>query len=138
MENKKPYLGSGWAFPPRFIHNRWETGVEMVSGEADIQQSLHILFATPVGHRVYRWDYGHVLDRWVFHGMDLTTRSLMEDSIRQAVLNHEPRITLEEVVIALPDEAESHVSITLHYMVKKTNSRSNFVFPFYLKERTIK
>ncbi len=138
MEDNKPYLGKGWGFPPRFILNTWETGVEMVSDETDIRQSLQILFATPVGQRVHLWGYGHVLDRWVFHGMDLTTRTLMEDSIRQAVLNHEPRITLEEVIIAFQDDAETHVSIALHYMVKKTNSRSNFVFPFYLKERTIR
>lgn len=136
MDDDKKYLGSGWAFPPRFHLGVLAKGAVMVSMDEDIEQSLHILFSTPLGQRVFRYDFGHTLQRWVFQGMDLTMRTLMEDGIRQAIVHHEPRITVEEVQIDAADGTDGMVYVRLHYTVRKTNTRSNTVFPFYLQEGT--
>lgn len=136
MEDDKKYLGRGWAFPPRFQLGALAKGAVMVSMDEDIAQSLRILFSTPLGQRVFRYDFGHTLQRWVFQGMDLTMRTLMEDSIRQAIVHHEPRITVEEIQIETLDGTAGLVYIRLHYTVRKTNTRSNTVFPFYMQEGT--
>lgn len=136
MNDDKKYLGQGWAFPPRFSNLPHATGAVMVSMEEDIRQSLQILFSTPLGQRVFRYDFGHTLRRWVFEGMDLTNRTLMVDSIRQAIVNHEPRITVEDIQIDPAPGDTGAVDIHVHYTVRQTNTRSNAVFPFYLAEGT--
>lgn len=129
----KSYLGTGWAFPPAFIKG---VGVELVSDEEDIRQSLAILFSTSVGERLMRFDYGCNIRRWVFSEMTLSERTLIADAVSYAVLNFEPRIELEEVNVEVKDAAEGILWIELAYRVRQTNSRSNMVYPFYFMEGT--
>ncbi len=136
MNDDKLYLGRGWAFPPRFDVSPHANGAVMVSMEEDIKQSLIILFSTPLGQRVFRYQFGHTLRRWVFEGMDLTNRTLMIDSIRQAIINHEPRITVEDIQIDSESSLAGVVNIHVDFTVRQTNTRSNAVFPFYLAEGT--
>ena len=44
-ERYESFLGTGWSFPPRFVGS----GAVMVSAEADIHESLVILFGTAAG-----------------------------------------------------------------------------------------
>ena len=44
------FLGTGWAFPPSFNQSTGE--VELISDEADIQQSLEIILSTQPGERL--------------------------------------------------------------------------------------
>ena len=127
------FLGTGWAFPPAFIKN---TGVETVSYEKDIRQSLTILFSTLPGERIADMKYGSNIHQWVFEKMDLSTRTLITESIKKAVLYFEPRITLEKVDVEIKDPLEGILWINLEYTVRLTNTRSNMVYPFYFKEGT--
>ena len=122
-----PFLGSGWAFPPSF-HAGHGTG--MVSDEKDIRQSLGILLATAPGERVMQPTYGCDLRRLLFEPLDPSLRAYLQDIIKTAILYHEPRIKLMRVDLAeIP--TEGIVEITVDYIVRATNSRFNFVFPFY-------
>ena len=49
---------------------------------------------------------------------------------------YEPRVTLNEVTFDLESIYDGVLIICLDYMVRRTNSRSNMVFPFYLREGT--
>jgi phage baseplate assembly protein W len=61
----------------------------------------------------------------------------MQELVRQAILHWEPRITLDSVTAA-PDPGEAGlVHIHVSYTIRRTNARSNFVYPFYLNEATI-
>jgi phage baseplate assembly protein W len=62
----------------------------------------------------------------------------MADKIESAILYHEPRIDLERVDVEEDPESalEGRVMIGVTYRVKTTNSRFNFVFPFYRDEGT--
>jgi phage baseplate assembly protein W len=62
----------------------------------------------------------------------------MADKIESAILYHEPRIDLERVSVEDdPEETlEGRVLIGVTYHVKATNSRFNFVFPYYRDEGT--
>jgi hypothetical protein len=106
----------------------------MVSEELDIEQSLTILLGTRPGERVMRPDYGCNLDQMLFEPLTTTLITLMQETIRTAILYHEARIDLKRVTIA-PRAAESGlVNIEIDYVVRSTNSRYNFVYPFYLEE----
>ncbi len=126
-------IGTGWAFPPVFFQ---ETGsCAMVTDAADIEQSLYILFHTVPGERPLLPDYGCDLRRFVFEPMNTATRTLIQNSITQAVNQYEARITLLSVGVAF-DSTSGTLLISLEYVISTTNSRFNKVFPFYLEEGT--
>lgn len=129
------FLGTGWGFPPTFL--RASVGVEMVSGERDIHESLTILFNTSLGERVLLPEYGCQLDEFVFQARTTTTMTEMERVVRMAILDWEPRITVEDVRIEGDSQNPALVKIAVEYTVRLTNTRSNFVYPFYTHEATI-
>ena len=130
----RPFLGRGWSFPPNF--NRGLPGVEMLEQEADIASSLEILLSTIPGERVMLPQYGCNLEELVFESLDTRMKTLMADKVESAILYHEPRIELEKVQLDDSREQEGVVLIEIVYRVKATNSRFNFVFPFYKLEGT--
>ena len=128
------FLGRGWSFPPTF--NRSIAGVEMLEEEADIASSLEVLLTTAHGERVMLPQYGCNLDELVFESLDTRMKTLMADKVESAILYHEPRIELESVRLDDSLELEGVVLIDVIYRVKTTNSRFNFVFPYYKSEGT--
>ncbi|MEI6651140.1 MAG: GPW/gp25 family protein [Chlorobiaceae bacterium] len=129
-----PFSGRGWSFPPTF--NRTASGVEMLEGEADIVSSLQVLLSTIQGERVMLPQYGCNLDELLFENLDMRMKTLMADKVESAILYHEPRIELENVILDESEEVEGVVLINIVYRVKTTNSRFNLVFPFYKLEAT--
>ncbi len=130
MKNNS-YLGKGWAFPPAFIKGQ---GVEMVSNEEDIEQSLRILFSTTQGERIFRFDYGCNVRQWVFEEINLSTKTMIIETIEQAIQSFEPRINVEKIEVETKDITEGILWIHLDYIIPHVNSRRNMVFPFYFKE----
>lgn len=134
MDTDRLFLGKGWSFPPEF--RRGALPAVMVSEDEDIRQSLHILLATRPGERVHRFDFGSGMYRFVEEEMTVTNRTLLRELIFDAVLMYEPRVTLNEVNFDMERVYEGVMVVELVYTVRRTNSRSNMVFPFYLKEGT--
>jgi phage baseplate assembly protein W len=130
-----PFLGRGWAFPPRF--GAAVGAVEMVAGGHDIAESLYILLSTGQGERVMVPTYGCDLHRFVF--AELTTGMMTEirDMVATAILRWEPRIDVLAVVVTPDAEEPAMVRISVDYRVRRTNVRSNLVFPFYFTEGTL-
>jgi hypothetical protein len=130
----RPFLGRGWSFPPTF--DRKTLAVEMLEEEKDIASSLEILLSTARGERVMLPQYGCNLQELVFESLDTRTKTLMADKVESAILYHEPRIEVESVNLDDSSELEGVVLIEVKYRVKKTNSRFNFVYPFYKLQGT--
>ena len=128
------FLGTGWSFPPEFT--QVADSVEMTSDELDIQKSLEVLLATRKGERVMLPDYGCNLDEMVFEPMTTTFKTYMREMIRTAIIFYEARINLNSVTIDDSRENEGVISISLDYTIRTTNSRFNFVYPYYKKEGT--
>jgi phage baseplate assembly protein W len=126
------FLGQGWSFPPTFSQN----GRDMmrVSGQEDIQQSLLILLNTAQGERIMREDFGCDLQGFMFEEISQSLINSITQLITDAVLYYEPRIKLNAVRVDESEQAFGVLLITLDYTVKNTNSRFNFVYPFYLNE----
>lgn len=130
----RPFLGRGWSFPPTFAPDG--SGVAMLEQEADIASSLAILLSTAPGERLMLPEFGCSLEELVFEILDTTTKTLVADKIASAILYYEPRIDVESVVLDGSREWEGVVLINIIYRVRTTNSRFNFVFPFYKQEGT--
>jgi phage baseplate assembly protein W len=132
MADSTDFLGTGWAFPPRF--GPGGVDVAMVSGAEDIAQSLAILLSTRRGERVLQDDFGCELSEFQFGEITQGLMGQVRDLIADAILHHEPRVRLDSVDISEELAADGVLTITIHYTVRATNSRYNMVYPFYLRE----
>ena len=128
------FLGTGWKFPPTFDIQR--KGILLTSDEEDIQLSLQILLSTRKGERIMVPDYGCNLDEMLFEPMNTTFKSYIKEMIRTAILFYEARIDLKSIVVDDSQETNGVILILLEYVVRTTNSRFNFVYPFYKNEAT--
>lgn len=126
------FLGRGWSFPPSFDVDA--QSVQMTENEADIERSLHILLTTAVGERVMLPKYGCDMADYLFASMNTTTKSLVKDRIKTAILYYEPRIDAKLIELDDSDQNEGRLVVHIEYVIRATNSRFNFVFPFYAQE----
>lgn len=143
MQSDSPkFLGRGWRFPPRFDlpDDAGQTGaagdVAMVEGDADIRESLALLFATLRGERIMEPDYGLGLHAHVFDPADANDLGNLRSLIEDGILFFEPRIKVERIEIDDSDSASGWLQIALSYWIPAINSRSNMVFPFHFGEGT--
>jgi phage baseplate assembly protein W len=130
----RDYLGRGWSFPPDFVAA--PPGVTMLEEDADVASSLEILLSTTPGERVMQPLYGCNLSELLFESLDTRLKTLMVDKIESSILYFEPRVVLESVNLDDSRELEGFVLIDVVYRVKTTNSRFNFVYPYYKQEGT--
>lgn len=131
--DEKTFLGTGWSFPPTFSPD--EGTVEMVSNTLDILQSLKVLVSTLPGERILLPDYGCNLTPLVFENITAGLFTKIKDIISNAIIKCEPRINLIDVYFTEGNQ-EGQLNIEIDYVIRTTNSRQNFVFPYYLNEGT--
>jgi phage baseplate assembly protein W len=134
MDEEQSFLGTGWGFPPTFDMEQKSVG--MVSGVTDIYESLTILFDTALGERVMQPKYGSSLDSMVMEPINNATLSFIEDIVRTAIIYHEPRIKLIRLEVLNENQFEGILNINVIFEVRSTNTRFNFVYPFYIQEGT--
>jgi hypothetical protein len=130
--SNKDFYGQGWKFPPAFDPAQRQT--EMVADAGSIRTSLEILMGTSMGERLMQPLYGTNLQPQVFKPGDLSTATLIQSFIRDAIIQYEPRIELNKVAVDNSRIGDGILLVTVDYVIRRTNTRSNIVFPFYLKE----
>src|SRR5262249_33245242 len=113
---------------------RWY-GVEMLVEEVDVRSSIEIILKTVTGERVMLPTFGANLQPHVFDAMNPANIALIEKIVREALVFHEPRIVVEELTTTV-DEMEGRFDILITYSIIATNTRYNYVFPFYVHEAT--
>lgn len=131
MSNNLDFIGTGWSFPPSF--DKLSGATAMSSGVEDISESLQILFSTTLGERIMHPDYGCNLRDYVFDPMNVAMESYIKKLVEDAIIYFEPRITLQDVTVNF-NTSEGLLLITIDFKVDATNSRANFVFPYYINE----
>lgn len=128
------FLGKGWSFPPSF--NAQSKTVEITEKETDIDRSLRILLTTTVGERLMEPKYGCNMEELLFEPLNTSTKTIIIDKIKTAILYFEPRIDAKSITLNTQNELEGELLIEIEYEVRATNSRFNFVFPYYKNEGT--
>jgi uncharacterized protein len=134
MSNEDAFLGVGWSFPPSF--DKKARAVRMVSEDDDIKQSLRIILTTAYGERVMRPEFGSNISEINFTALTSNVLNDLRSYIEQAVLEFEPRVTLNKIELDQSEIYEGILRIKLDYIIRKINVRTNIVFPFYFKEGT--
>ncbi|HEU4716392.1 MAG TPA: GPW/gp25 family protein [Bacteroidia bacterium] len=126
------FLGTGWGFPVAF--NNVSGDVGMTSDVEDIYQSLEILLSTAISERLMQPKYGCNLHDVLFEPISTSLLSFLKGLITDAILYFEPRIRLNKVTISTDNYLEGLLPIEIDFTVSATNSRYNFVYPFYINE----
>jgi phage baseplate assembly protein W len=66
--------------------------------------------------------------------MDTTFKTYIAEMINTEILYYEARIDLQSVVVDDSNQNNGVILIALNYTVRTTNSRYNYVYPYYLNE----
>lgn len=126
----RAHLGVGWAFPVEPAGGR----LQYVAYEEDVDQAIELVLRTAQGERPMLPAFGAGVRRQVFEPNSAPTHRSLEHGVRQALLDWEARIRVDDVR-AVPDaDEENLVLVHVDYTVRATNSFYNRVFPFYLAE----
>ena len=129
----RSFLGTGWSFPPTF-RREWY-GVEMLTGEEDVRSSIQIILSTVPGERIMLPTFGCNLQPYVFEPMNVPNIAMIEKIVKDALTYHEPRIIVGDLT-STPYPDRGLLEINIEYTIITTNTRYNYVFPFYVKEAT--
>jgi phage baseplate assembly protein W len=129
MQDASDFLGSGWAFPLR-LNSRG--GIALARGERDVEESIRLILATPIGERRMRPEFGCGVHDLVFAINDPTTHGLIQHHVVEALTLWEPRIEVGEVRVTTDAAEPSRVLVEIDYTLRATNQRRNLVYPFYL------
>lgn len=132
--NENGFYGSGWSFPPVFEEQNHQ--LKVVSQVANINESIDLILMTSQGERTMMPYFGSGLRQFVFKNLDDTLKSEIDQSVRDTLLENEPRIIVNEVIVQESDQMEGLVNIQIDYSISSTNTRHNHVFPFNLREGT--
>lgn len=125
------FLGTGWAFP---VETDARGSVRTADAEDDIRDAIRLVLGTAKGERVMRPEFGCAIHDHVFSAATPATLNLIESSVREALVQWEPRIDVEAVDARTDDAEPNVVRIEIEYRVRTTNSLSNMVYPFYITE----
>jgi phage baseplate assembly protein W len=123
------FLGTGWAFP---VLPDPAGGLRYAVGEDSIRDCLLVLLQTATGDRVMRPDFGTTAPTLVFAPGSPANLRMLESSISDAVRSDEPRVELDSVVAEPTPGEENRVVVSVNYRVRRTNTKANLVFPYYL------
>jgi phage baseplate assembly protein W len=129
MTRSREFLGVGVAFPIRPVDGR----LRYAAHEESIEQSIENILLTLRRERVMLPQFGAGLPRLVFEPNGPATHRAVEEEVRKALVDWEPRIDVHEVE-AGEGEAINVLLIHLAYVVRATNTFYNRVYPFYLLE----
>lgn len=123
------FLGEGWAFP---VDADGSGEIETTAGEDDVEASIRLIIGTAKGERVMRPEFGCGIHDHVFDTIDTSTRTLIETSVEDALVEWEPRIVVEDVTVTTDRLANGELTIVVDYTVRRTNDEYNLVYPFYV------
>ena len=127
----KDFLGTGWKYPVKIDIDR---KIALSKYDEDIKEAIRIIIGTAKGERVMRPDFGCGIHELVFAPINATTLSQVENSVREALIKYEPRIDLLGVKASANRSDQGQLLVSIDYEIRATNTRSNMVYPFYLKE----
>lgn len=127
----RDFLGTGWSFP---VETDNKGNIKMAAGVDNIEKSVRLILGTAKGERVMHPEFGCDIHDQVFASLSPTTLNRIEDAVRSALVQWEPRIDVETVDAAPDSSNPGKVIIEIEYWIESTNSRENMVYPFYVQE----
>lgn len=128
--NPKAHLGVGWSFPVKPVAGR----LRYAHYEEDIEQAIQIILLTARLERPMLPEFGAGMRNYVFEQNSAPVHRAIEDAVRKALIDWEPRINLDQVLVTPDANEPNKLLIHVDYVVRATNTFYNRVFPFFLLE----
>jgi phage baseplate assembly protein W len=119
MPDSSNLYGQSVEFPPRV---GTDGRMQWSAGELNVRESICIILRTRPGERVMRADFGCGLDRYLFEPNDIGTLRLIQEEVKQSILRWEPRVSLNDIVVALNPADARAVDITIYYTLVATQT----------------
>jgi Bacteriophage baseplate protein W len=117
--NAGTLFGRGIAFPPRVTA---DGRVAWSEGETNVRESIRIILLTDERERLRLPEFGGGLTRYLFEPNTAMTRQLINERIKRALAEWEPRIRVESVTVD-PDPANPEAAIaTITYRLVATRA----------------
>jgi phage baseplate assembly protein W len=117
--DKGGIFGRGIAFPPRIAG---DGRVAWSEGETNVREAIQIILMTELRERVMQPDFGGSLGEFLFEPNTVTTRHLIKDRIARALLQWEPRISVEAVDVAEDSQDAQGAVATITYKLLATQT----------------
>ncbi len=113
-------FGRGIGFPPRVGA---DGRVVWSEGAANLREAIRIILKTQPGERVQLPEFGGGLDLFLFEPNTVSTRHQIEERIKNALKQWEPRIAVSAVDVE-PDPNDSAQAIaTIEYKLVATQAK---------------
>jgi len=125
------FLGKGWSYPIR-VNARG--GLDWSDSEASISEAIWIILSTPRRSRIMLPAFGCAIHDYIFAPNNPSTRAIVENEVRTALVRWEPRIDLLGVTVTAHTETPETLMIEVDYRTRANNAAHNIVYPFYLNE----
>jgi phage baseplate assembly protein W len=122
------FVGSGWSFPLRISSTG---GIQLVSGEQEIEEAMHLVLATAPGERPMRPEFGCAIHEMVFAPINEATVGRIQHEVFTCLDRWEPRIEVNDVEVTVSD-TPGVLHIDVRYSIRGTNNPRSLVFPFYV------
>ena len=127
--NEPSFVGRGFAWPMGVD----QTGsIRLTDDTNGIDDSIQLVLLTAPGERVMRPQFGCRIWDLLFEPVSGNLLGLIDEAVRDALAQWEPRIEVEDVRAAPDAEDSALVRVAIAYRVRATNDRRNLVFPFYV------
>jgi len=92
------------------------------AGETNVREWIAIILRTRPGERLLRPEFGCGLDRYLFEPNNTATLRLIQEEVKRALNRWEPRITLDEVRVAINPTDARAVDISIFYTLVATQA----------------
>ncbi len=128
-ENDKSFLGTGMKFPPQInpATGRFVT----VKENESVKESIYLILMTQITERPLRPEFGSNIMSYTFMDQNMGRINMVTRTVKEQIIAQEPRIS--DVNVRVNSGAQRGTLLfEIDYTVTNTNTRENFVFPFYL------
>ena len=88
----------------------------VLKNETAIARSLRNLVMTFTGERFFNPEIGSKVSRLLFENMSEVVSDLIRDEIRSTIINYEPRVDLDDVIVN-PNYDNNEYNITIRYTI---------------------
>lgn len=121
------FLGRGFAFP---LTQDSSTGsFAPVAGEANVEASVRMFFATLQGERLMNEAYG--IPRWLFENFDVGAIDVLRERAAQGLARYEPRVRLIYIEAKRQElSGLTGVVLNIRYQIRSTGQEASITASF--------
>jgi len=127
--NTARLFGRGISFPPRIDANGRLAWSE---GEQNIRESIRIILMTEQTERIMHPGFGGGLGRYLFEPNTVSTYQLIQERIRKALAQWEPRIAVQSVSAETDPGDPQAAIVTIVYRLVATQALERMNMSFRL------